>query len=352
MIGPSSGPTMSCGDSQRRVDDARRTACRTAAAGCGSGSAPSRRCRRRRSRGPARGRSARPSSAKASVRLRGEKSGSAGSTPCQMMSGAGRRPRPPPLEEGRAAAGPGAACAARSARARSAGSRRSVSASAQSTQLISLSWHQALLLPRCVRRNSSPASSIGTPCESSSVAIRFRACRRRSARTSGSSVGPSTPQFQLVVVVAAVAVALAVGLVVLVVVADQVPEREAVVAGDEVDRVPRAIRPARLLRSGPVPGSHSGTPHHPAQVPGARDAQPGTLSMRPAGHHPTLARPGRKPAEAALRSSVVREARRRRWRRAASAALVSLIRSGIRPVARRTFCQRRLNPDCTDMGSC
>ena len=33
----------------------------------------------------------------------------------------------------------------------------------------------------------------------------------------------------------------------------------------------------------------------------------------------------------------------------ASTALISLIRSGIRPVTRRTFCQRRLNPDCTDM---
>ena len=30
------------------------------------------------------------------------------------------------------------------------------SASVQSNQLISLSWHQALLLPHCVRRNSSP----------------------------------------------------------------------------------------------------------------------------------------------------------------------------------------------------
>ena len=72
-----------------------------------------------------------------------------------------------------------------------------LSASVQSTQLISLSWHQALLLPCWVRRNSSPPRSIGTPCESSSVAIRLRAWRLRSARTAGSSVGPSTPQFQL-----------------------------------------------------------------------------------------------------------------------------------------------------------
>ncbi len=33
------------------------------------------------------------------------------------------------------------------------------------------------------------------PCENSSVASRLRFCRSRSARTSASSVGPSTPQF-------------------------------------------------------------------------------------------------------------------------------------------------------------
>ena len=42
----------------------------------------------------------------------------------------------------------------------------------------------------------------------------------------------------------------------------------------------------------------------------------------------------------------------RAMKTSASTALISLIRSGIRPVARRTFCQRRLNPDCTDMNSC
>ena len=113
----------------------------------------------------------------------------------------------------------------------------------------SLSWHQALLLPRCVRRNSSPASSIGTPWDSSSVAIRLRACRRRSRRITGSSVGPSTPQFQLKLSFGAVAVVLAVGLVVLLVVADQVAEREAVVAGDEVDRVDAAGGPMASYRS-------------------------------------------------------------------------------------------------------
>ena len=46
------------------------------------------------------------------------------------------------------------------------------------------------------------------------------------------------------VVVAAVAVALAVGLVVLLVVGDQVVQREAVVAGDEVDAVDPARAPS------------------------------------------------------------------------------------------------------------
>src|SRR5581483_5963170 len=60
---------------------------------------------------------------------------------------------------------------------------------------ISLSWHQALLLPPCERPHSSPPSSIGTPCERKSVARKLRCWRARNARTAGSSVGPSAPQF-------------------------------------------------------------------------------------------------------------------------------------------------------------
>src|SRR5690606_24290038 len=74
-------------------------------------------------------------------------------------------------------------------------SQRLSSASLQSTQLISLSWQYALLLPRCVRANSSPASSIGVPCESSKLARKLRICRRRNSSTAGSSVSPSAPQF-------------------------------------------------------------------------------------------------------------------------------------------------------------
>ena len=65
---------------------------------------------------------------------------------------------------------------------------------------------------------------------------RLRCWRARSSRTSGSSVGALGPAVPRPVVVGAVAVVLEVGLVVLVVVRDEVGEREPVVRGDEVDR--------------------------------------------------------------------------------------------------------------------
>src|SRR6266513_3579687 len=65
----------------------------------------------------------------------------------------------------------------------------------QESQFSSLSWQYVLLLPFWVRAHSSPASSIGTPWERKSVVKKFRRCRDRSALISGSSVGPSTPQF-------------------------------------------------------------------------------------------------------------------------------------------------------------
>jgi hypothetical protein len=61
---------------------------------------------------------------------------------------------------------------------------------------MSLSWQYALLLPPCERPNSSPPTSIGTPCDSSRVVMKFRCWRARSACTFGSSLGPSVPQFQ------------------------------------------------------------------------------------------------------------------------------------------------------------
>ena len=44
----------------------------------------------------------------------------------------------------------------------------------QSNQLISLSWQYALLLPFCVRNISSPATNMGTPRESSRIAMKLR----------------------------------------------------------------------------------------------------------------------------------------------------------------------------------
>src|SRR5581483_8502505 len=81
-----------------------------------------------------------------------------------------------------------------SARVNSSSRSRS-SSSSQSNQESSLSWHQALLFPCWVRPSSSPPRSMGTPCERKSVVRKLRCCRSRSERPSGSSVGPSAPQF-------------------------------------------------------------------------------------------------------------------------------------------------------------
>src|SRR5262249_2958746 len=78
-----------------------------------------------------------------------------------------------------------------------ASSRSLRSSVSQCTHEISLSWHQALLLPPCERPNSSPAGRLGTPCEGNRVARQFRCCRSRSSLIGESSVGPSAPQFQL-----------------------------------------------------------------------------------------------------------------------------------------------------------
>ena len=58
-----------------------------------------------------------------------------------------------------------------------------------------MSWQYALLLPSCVRPISSPWSSMGMPCDNSRVTRKLRFCRARKLRISGSSVGPSAPQF-------------------------------------------------------------------------------------------------------------------------------------------------------------
>ena len=79
------------------------------------------------------------------------------------------------------------------------------------------------------------------------MARKLRRCRARSSmhgRVVGRPLGAAVPR---PVVVAAVGAVLAVGLVVLAVVGDQVGEREAVVAGDEVDRGDRPA-PAGLVQ--------------------------------------------------------------------------------------------------------
>src|SRR5437588_13026148 len=63
------------------------------------------------------------------------------------------------------------------------------------SQFSSLSWQYVLLFPFWVRAHSSPARSIGTPGERKSVAKKFRCCLARNSFTSGPSLGPSTPQF-------------------------------------------------------------------------------------------------------------------------------------------------------------
>ena len=99
-----------------------------------------------------------------------------------------------------------------------------------------MSWHQALLLPPCVRPISSPPSSIGVPWERSSVVRKLRCWRARSASDLGVVGLPLDAAVPGAVVVGAVLVVLEVGLVVLLVVGDEVAQREAVVGGDEVDR--------------------------------------------------------------------------------------------------------------------
>src|ERR1700728_3142206 len=87
-------------------------------------------------------------------------------------------------------------CDRRRCTSRLVNSSRSVSVFSQSSHEITLSWQYALLFPCWLLPNSSPASSIGTPNDSSSVDSIARDCRSRSAVTSASVVSPSAPQFQ------------------------------------------------------------------------------------------------------------------------------------------------------------
>ena len=151
---------------------------------------------------------------------------------------------------------PGARAAARSASCTNSCSSAFSSSRLQSNQEISLSWHQALLLPCWVRPNSSPPSSIGVPWREDQrgeeVAL-LAVAQRVDLRVVGLALDAAVPR---AVVVGPVAVVLEVGLVVLVVVGDEVAQREAVVRGDEVDRRERvaAVVLVEVARAGQARG--------------------------------------------------------------------------------------------------
>ncbi len=97
---------------------------------------------------------------------------------------------------------------------------------------------------------------MGTPCEKISVASMLRIFFARSSRISGLSVGPSTPQFQLMLSLAPSRLFSPLLVVVLLIVGDQIVQREAVVTGDEVDA---GVRPAaaplvQIARAGEARG--------------------------------------------------------------------------------------------------
>ena len=102
-----------------------------------------------------------------------------------------------------------------------------------------------LLFPYLVSPNSSPERNIGVPRLQSRTAKAFSIMRFLRARTAGSSVSPSTPQFQLLVVIGAVRILPSIGLIMLDVIRIQVVQSKPIVAGQKVDR---SIAPAPLRR--------------------------------------------------------------------------------------------------------
>ena len=96
-------------------------------------------------------------------------------------------------------------------------------------------------------------ASIGVPREASNSVSRLRSSRERCSTIPGSSLGPSTPWFQLRLLSVPSRV-LAVGLVVLVVVGDKVAEGEAVVGDDEIDAFGRRRRAREHVARAGDPG--------------------------------------------------------------------------------------------------
>ena len=123
------------------------------------------------------------------------------------------------------------------------------------------------MLPLWVRLSSSPPQIIGTPCESSSVAIKLRFCCSRSGDDLGVVGRALDAVVPRLIVVRAVPVVLAVGLVVLLVVADQIVQGEAVMGGDEVDAGvgPAAVALIEIARSRQAVGELGDWPSSPFQ---------------------------------------------------------------------------------------
>src|SRR5580658_11014637 len=97
----------------------------------------------------------------------------------------------------------------------------------QSSQLVSLFWQYALLLPDWERRTSSPIAIMGMPSDSIVTVRKFLTCRLRNAFMPGSVDGPSAPQFQLRLSLAPSRLS-SLGLVVLLVIRNQVVQRETI----------------------------------------------------------------------------------------------------------------------------
>ncbi len=163
------------------------------------------------------------------------------------------------------AAEPSAGCVRRAATSRAVKSISSWSAADQSNHEVALSWHQALLLPCCVRPASSPIESIGVPPRGEQQGEHCAHIRAAARDDRGGLRRALDAMVPGEVVVGAVAIVLAIRGIVLVRVADQVGEGEAIMRGDEVDAVGRGARAKNVARSGHARRDLSEVPASPRQ---------------------------------------------------------------------------------------
>ena len=231
----------------------------------------------------------------------------------------------------------GGACATRSARARSAACRRSRRPAASRTRTIRCPGTRRCCCLAGVRSTSSPARIIGTPWLRNRMAMKFlrlAAAQRDDRGVVAVALDAAVPATGCR---RAVAVVLAVGLVVLALVADQVHEREAVVAGDEVDAIggQPAARRVQVARSREPRG-------HLADEPG--------LAAHEAAHHVAIAAVPLGPAHAGKRADLVQAGRVPRLgdqpaARPASATARCATAAADRRAARRPRRARTRSPD-------